>query len=241
VAEPPAPPDESEELLTAAEREVELWKQQSDVMYRRHFTIAKRYRDALELEAALREVDQALRFRPTSEEAQALRAELRRMLGHRAGEVRTLLDDAWEAQRVKRQERKVTVRRQLAEAQRAAEVGDYDRARRAYESVLFIVRTSKGETGVFDDELAGLGRAETTRPPRKPHNLGLQVVPRPPFSSHPSRRSDTLETPSLATRRRLCEAVPRTKVRAGARPRSHARASFGAPFSRRFPSLGWIS
>ncbi|MHC4135234.1 MAG: hypothetical protein ACYTDU_03440 [Planctomycetota bacterium] len=155
-AEPAAPPaeaSESEELLSEAERELKLWKQQSDVMYRRHFRTAQRYRDALELEPALREVESALRYKPKSEEAVRLRADVRRMLGDRAGEVETVIEDAWEARQVRSEERKVSARRKLAEAERALAVEDYDRARRAYESVLFIVDVARRE-GDFDRELA---------------------------------------------------------------------------------------
>jgi hypothetical protein len=155
-AEPVAPPaetNESEELLTEAERELQLWKQQSEVMYRRHFRNAQRHRDALQLEPALREVESALRFRPKSEEAMRLRTDIRRMLGDRAGEVETVIQDAWEALQVRNAERRVTVRRKLAEAEQALEVEDYDRARRAYEGVLFIVDLARRE-GDFDQELA---------------------------------------------------------------------------------------
>lgn len=152
VAEPAAA-SESDELLTEAEKERKLWRQQSEVMYRRHFRTAQRYRDALELEPALREADAALRFRPESKEAQRLRADILRMLGDRAGEAETVIEDAWEARRVRAEERRVTVRRKLAEAERAVEVQDYDGARRAYESVLFILEVARRE-GDFDQELA---------------------------------------------------------------------------------------
>lgn len=157
--EPPPPEPaatESEALLSEAEQELALWKQQSDVMYRRHFRTARLYRDALELEPALREVESALRYKPESEEAIRLRADVRRMLGARAGEVETVLQDAWEARQVRNEQRKVTLRRRLAEAERAIEIEDYARARRAYESVLFIVNVARRE-GDFDVELAEIG------------------------------------------------------------------------------------
>lgn len=149
----PAGKTESEELLTEAEKERRVWQQQSEVLYQRHLVTARRYRDAFEPEAALREVEAALRYRPNSEEALQLRADLRRDLGDRAGEVETVLRDAWQARQVKAEERRVTVRRKLAEAQRAMELGDYERARRAYQSVLFILEVARKE-GDFDQELA---------------------------------------------------------------------------------------
>jgi len=159
---PPAAENESEELLTEAERELQLWKQQSDVMYLRHYRTAQRYRDALELEPALREVESALRYRPKSEEAVRLRADIRRMLGDRAGEVETVIQDAWEAIQVRNAERRVTVRRKLAEAEQALEVEDFDRARRAYEGVLFIIEIARRE-GDFDEGLAKVGAEARVR------------------------------------------------------------------------------
>jgi hypothetical protein len=144
---------ESEELLTEAEKELQLWKQQSEVMYGRHFDTARRLRAKHELDVALREVESALRYKPNSEEALRLRADIRRNLGDRAGEVETVIQDAWEARQVRAEERRVTVRRKLAEAKRALEVQDYDRARRAYESVLFIVDVARTD-GDFDKEMA---------------------------------------------------------------------------------------
>ena len=163
--EPPASPaeaTESDELLTEAERELQLWKQQTDVMYRRHYDTARRLRGKHELEVALREVGSALRYKPKSEEALRLRADIRRNLGDRAGEVETVIEDAWEARQVRSEERKVTVRRKLAEAERAMEVADYDRARRAYESVLFIIDVARSD-GDFDRELAKISAEAKVR------------------------------------------------------------------------------
>jgi hypothetical protein len=158
---------ESEKLLTKAEQERRVWKQQSEVLYRKHLDTARRYRDAFELDLALREVEAALRFRPQSEDALRLRADLRRNMGDRAGETETVLRDAWEARQVRAEERRVTVRRKLAEAQRALEIEDYNRARRAYESVLFILDVARRE-GDFDREMAEIdaeakGRLEELR------------------------------------------------------------------------------
>ena len=159
AAPPPAAATPDEQLLDAAETELKLWRQYSGVMYRRHYTLAKRYRDAMESEKALREVEKALRFRPTSAEARALHNDVRRMLGDRAGEVSTFLDDAWEGQRVKRAQDKVTIHRELALAKEAMAADDYDKARRAYERVLFIVEVSKREPPGPDRELLELGQA----------------------------------------------------------------------------------
>ena len=68
------PPPATEEgtptdLIDQAAKEEAVKKEVADVMYRHHFDAAKRYRDALELESALAEVEKALNFRPTEEEA----------------------------------------------------------------------------------------------------------------------------------------------------------------------------
>ncbi|MHC5052552.1 MAG: hypothetical protein ACYTGK_18330, partial [Planctomycetota bacterium] len=59
----------ADEALREAEDEAQVAKEFDGVMYNRHFTTAKRFRDALELENALTEVEKALNFNPTSDEA----------------------------------------------------------------------------------------------------------------------------------------------------------------------------
>ena len=106
---------------------------------------------------ALEAVEAALRHDPTSEEAMTLRADVQRMLGERAGEVRTVIDDQAEAYRVKLDEQKVTVRRLLADAEAASAATDWNRARRAYENAAFIVTTSRLSPVGGDAELSALG------------------------------------------------------------------------------------
>ncbi|MHC4162910.1 MAG: hypothetical protein ACYTDU_03565 [Planctomycetota bacterium] len=163
VGEAPAegPSDEetaADEALRAVEDEAQVAKEFDSVMYNRHFTTAKRFRDALELENALTAVERALNFRPTSDEALSLRSEVLRMMGDRAGETRTVIEDQYEAYQVKRQEQKVTVRRKLADAQDSLEARNFPEARRAYESAVFIVTSAKLSPLGTDDELAELGR-----------------------------------------------------------------------------------
>jgi len=107
-------------------------------MFEQHMKTAKLYRDALDIDKALGQVDQALLLQPTSPEAQKLRAELQRLSGARAGEVNTILDDAWEAKLAREEERQVTVRRLFREAQEAEEAGDYERAKLAYQRAVYL-------------------------------------------------------------------------------------------------------
>jgi len=107
-------------------------------MFDRHMKTAKLYRDGLDLDKALEQVDQALVLRPSSEDAQQLRAELQRLAGERAGEVTTILDDAWEAQLVREEERQVTARRLLDEAREAEEAGDFERAKLACQRAIYL-------------------------------------------------------------------------------------------------------
>jgi tetratricopeptide (TPR) repeat protein len=167
VGEAPAegPSDEesaADEALREAEDEAQVAKEFDGVMYNRHFTTAKRFRDALELENALTEVEKALNFNPTSDEALSLRSEVLRMMGDRAGETRTVIEDQYEAYQVKRQEQKITVRRKLADAQTSMEERNFPEARRSYESAVFIVTSAKLSPLGTDDELAQLGKQAET-------------------------------------------------------------------------------
>ncbi|MHC4547203.1 MAG: hypothetical protein ACYTEZ_00365 [Planctomycetota bacterium] len=159
-----APPELTEEeaaaeaALRSAEEEAQLKREYEGVMYRRHYDTAKRLRDALELETALSEIEKALNFSPTAEQALTLRSEILRMMGDRAGETRTVIEDQYEAFQVKRQEQKVTVRRKLADGQAAMEARDFDEARRGYESAVFIVTSAELSPLGTDEELKDLAR-----------------------------------------------------------------------------------
>lgn len=131
-APPPTPSPELDEAQWRAEAR--------QVLFERHMRTARAYRDGLDLESALDQVEQALVLEPSSEEARKLRAELQRMAGHRAGEVSTIMDDAWEAQLAQEEQRQVTIRRLLNEAREAEEAGDFERAKLAYERAIFMTR-----------------------------------------------------------------------------------------------------
>jgi hypothetical protein len=132
----PAPPPSSSKELDEAQ-----WRAEAEqVLFERHLKTARLYRDGLDVDKALEQVDRALALRPASGEALALRAELQRMTGARAGEVSTILNDAWEAELVREEQRQVTARRLLAEAREAEEAGDFERAKLAYERAIFLSR-----------------------------------------------------------------------------------------------------
>ncbi|HEX5136733.1 MAG TPA: hypothetical protein VFY93_07165 [Planctomycetota bacterium] len=133
----PAPPPSP----STAELDDAQWRVEAEqVMFERHMKTAKLYRDGLDLDKALDQVDRALALRPMSREAQQLRAELQRLAGARAGEVTAILDDAWEAQLAREEERQVTARRLLKEAREAEEAGDYERAKLAYQRAIYLSR-----------------------------------------------------------------------------------------------------
>jgi general secretion pathway protein D len=149
--------ERSEALLETAQEEARLQREYTDVMYGRHLATAKRFRDGLELDSALDEVEKALNFKPAADDALRLRAEILRMLGERAGETETVIEDAYEGYRVKRAEQKTAVRRELAEARTARDAEDYAQARRSYERATFIVHSARLSPLGSDAELAELG------------------------------------------------------------------------------------
>jgi len=155
AAEAEAPPTEAEKVLTAAEQEQQYRREYAEVMYERSLTLARRERDRLELETALRHVENALRFRPQGKEALQMRAELWRMLGQRTGEVRTLMQDESDAQAARAQERVVEVRKRLAQAEALEAAGNLEEARRRYEEALFIIEVAARE-GTADPALVDL-------------------------------------------------------------------------------------
>jgi general secretion pathway protein D len=155
---PAAIPTEGEDILLKAEDEAKLRKEFGGVMYRRLYDQAQALRDAQEYERALETVQEALRYNPTADEAITLRNEIQLMLGNRAGESRTILDDHWEAFKAKQEEQKVAVRAYLAKAERARTAGDFEAAKRSYERAVFIVTTSKYAPLGEDDEIVSLGQ-----------------------------------------------------------------------------------
>ncbi len=155
--EAPAATPDAEKALETAEMDQKAKTEFEAVMYGQHMGMAREYRNALELDRALAEVDNALGYRPSSEEATKLRAEILRLLGDRAGETRTVIDDQYEAFQVKREEQKVTVRRLIGEGQQQMEAKSYAEADESYERALFIVSSAKLSPLGMDDDLARLG------------------------------------------------------------------------------------
>ncbi len=151
-----ARPD-AEKALETAEMDQKAKTEFEAVMYGQHMQLAREYRNALELDRALAEVDNALGYRPSSDEALKLRAEVQRLLGDRAGETRTVIDDQYEAFNVKREEQKVTVRRLIAEGKQEMDARNYEAADESYERALFIVSSAKLSPLGMDEDLSRLG------------------------------------------------------------------------------------
>ncbi len=147
----------SEDELAAGAQGAGLAKEFEDTMYKRHIENARTFMKMKDFKSAKAEVDRALNYRPESSEAQGIRGEILRLGGERAGDVRTVVDDAWESWKVKLDEQKVTVRRLLGEGKAAMDANNYEAARRAYEDASFIVTTGKISPLGGDDELAQLG------------------------------------------------------------------------------------
>jgi general secretion pathway protein D len=156
-SETPAEEVAAEGAVRAAEDEQKVRAEYESVMYARHVDLARKYRNSLELDNALAEVDRALGYRPSEDEAIKLRAEILRLLGDRTGETRTVIEDQYEAFEAKREEQKVAVRRLIGEGQQAMAAGSYPEADKAYERALFIVNSAKLSPLGTDDDLAKLG------------------------------------------------------------------------------------
>jgi len=168
------PTEAAESLLDTAQEEARLGEEYSDAMYRRHYATARQLRDGSRLNAALTEIEKALGYQPASEPALSLRAEIMRLMGDRAGESRTFIEDQYEGFQVKRVEQKLTVRRKLGEARGAAGVQEFEEARRAYEQASFIVHSAKLSPLGGDAELNELG-AEAERGLRDLEHLETQA------------------------------------------------------------------
>jgi len=145
-----------EDIAADAKRQKELEDEYGAVMYDKRYQQAVRLRDTGQLQQALSAVEDALNFKRT-QEAEMLRDDIRRDLGLRGGEVGTIAAEEVERYRVQLEEQKVTVRKNLAEAQREMDAQNWDAARRSYESAVFIVTTSRFAPMGGDTELSALG------------------------------------------------------------------------------------
>ena len=154
---------EAESVLESVEQQKKLQGEFEDYMFNKRYGQAVQYRNAMRLQEALEAVTDSLNYKPFDESALGLQAEIQRMLGDRAGEVRTVLNDQFEAYKAKLEEQKVTVRRWLAAGDDGLTAQDWDAARRAYENAAFIVTTSRFAPLGGDDELAEGGLAEVRR------------------------------------------------------------------------------
>jgi len=153
-AEESAATAEARASLETAEEQRKLESEYEEVMYRQTYNQAVAHRNRGEFTLALEKAEQALTYKPSSDEARNLADELRRTLGQRQGETRVVVEDMFEATKVRLEEQKVNIRAHIARARKSVETRDYDEAQRAYEDALFIVNTSPVRG---DKELADLG------------------------------------------------------------------------------------
>ncbi|HEX5139117.1 MAG TPA: hypothetical protein VFY93_19265 [Planctomycetota bacterium] len=149
---------QAEAALDTAAMDKKAQGEFASVMYARHLELAREYRDGLDLDRALAEVDNALRYEPGSEDGSRLRNEILRLMGKRAGETGTIVEDQLAGFAAKREEQKVTVRRLVADGQQAMEAGEYEMASDALERALFIVGSANLSPLGTDEDLSKLGR-----------------------------------------------------------------------------------
>ena len=131
-------------------------------MFRRHVALGERYRDRGDLEVALTEIERALRFKPLDENAVRMRAEILRLLGRRSGEIETIMTDTYAEMQARQQQRVVTVRRKLAEAERYLEAGNVPEARRSLTAAHFMAETARKKP-YYTEEMDELRRKAEER------------------------------------------------------------------------------
>jgi len=154
-----APPDRggdsaAREAVESAEERDQREREFGEVMYRQRMAQARAYRGSMELRRALDAVEDALRYKPTEQEALTLQDELQRQLGIRRGEGRSMITDLSEQEQVRMEEQKVSIKSHLGSADAAIAARDWEGARRSYEDALFIVNTNPYSG---DRELTDLG------------------------------------------------------------------------------------
>lgn len=108
-----------------------------------YYAIARRLWKQGELPEAERMIGKALDREPANDEYRRFQRRLRMERGDRSASVTLIADEAVASAQVKREEELVTVKRLLAEAERARSRQLWDKARRAYERALFVLETSR--------------------------------------------------------------------------------------------------
>jgi len=133
----PAPPPDREPNPLLADAEAER------VLADRYYELARRHRARSELSLARDAIRRALSIRPDDPEYRALELAIGVDMAERPATVALIAQEAAAREAVRREEELVTIRRLLAEAERAKEREDWEGARRAYERALFVLRTSR--------------------------------------------------------------------------------------------------
>lgn len=169
-AEDPKPPVPEKDPVLADVEAARLLAQ-------KYYRLAYRHQQRFELVQARDAVLKALALQPDNEDYQRLLRTIEMNLGQRAASVTLIANEAVASAQVKREEELVTVKRLLAEAERARSQQLWERARRAYERALFVLETSRFRedadfraiSGPTRQSLSGLpdARAEAERRQRE--------------------------------------------------------------------------
>ncbi len=135
-AEDPKPPPPSTDPVLA---DVEADRLLADKYYR----LANRFRERGELVQARDAIRKALALQPRNEDYKRLQFTIEVNLGERPASIALIANEAVASAQVKREEEFVTVKRLLAEAERAKRQLRWEQAKRAYERALFVLNTSR--------------------------------------------------------------------------------------------------
>ena len=157
--EEPEPPPERDPDPVLADVEADR------VLAAKYYALALALYDRWELADAREMIYRALALAPDVEEYRSLERNISVQLGDRTATVEMVANEAAARAAVRREEELLTVRRLLAEAERAKELGRWEEAKRAYERALFVIRTSRFREDAAFRKLAAPLEADRKRLP----------------------------------------------------------------------------
>ncbi|MHC4451565.1 MAG: hypothetical protein ACYS0E_15760 [Planctomycetota bacterium] len=141
-ASPPPPAEDSKP--TSPSKDPVLADVEADrLLADKYYRLAYRFRDRGELLRARDAIRKALALQPDNEDYKRLEFTIEVNLGDRPATVALIANEAVASAQVKREEELVTVKRLLAEAERAVKQERWEQAKRAYERALFVLNTSR--------------------------------------------------------------------------------------------------
>jgi len=139
----PPPPAEDPKPSTPKKDPVLADVEADRLLADKYCRLAYRFRDRGELLQARDAIRRALALQPDNEEYRRLQFTIEVNLGERPATVALIANEAVASAQVKREEELVTVKRLLAEAERAKRRLQWEQAKRAYERALFVLNTSR--------------------------------------------------------------------------------------------------